>query len=309
MDTSPHKSDFVNVNRVRLHYLDWGGSGDVLLFLPGMGCNAHIFDGFAPRFVDKFHVMALTRRGHGESDHPETGYDVDTLTEDVYQFLAVLGIEKVILVGHSMAHVELSHFTVLHPEKILKLVYLDAAFDRTSPSYKEMLAKNPLLKIQPPGLDDEHFTVEDYLAAMKRAYPGLASIWNEVMEEQSLHEITKTPEGKIIDRMSDAISKALNDTLRSYIPEEAKIKAPVLGIYAISNGRYYLSDDWMTEEQKAQIGEFFDTINYAWIQENIEQFQRNMPQAQVVVIPEGHHYCFIKKEEVVYNEMRKFLLT
>ena len=309
MDTSPHKSDFVNVNGIRLHYLDWGESGDVLLFLPGMGCNAHIFDGFAPRFVDKFHVMALTRRGHGESDHPETGYDVDTLTEDVYQFLAALGIEKVVLAGHSMAHVELSHFAVLHPEKVLKLVYLDAAFDRASPSYKEMLAKNPLLKIQPPGLDDEHFTVEDYLAAMKRAYPGLASIWNDVMDEQSLHEITKTPEGKIVDRMSDAVTKALNDTLRSYLPEEAKIKAPVLGIYAISNGRYYLSDDWMTEEQKNQIREFFDTVNYAWIQENIEQFQRNMPQAQVVVIPEGHHYCFIKKEEIVYKEMQKFLLA
>jgi hypothetical protein len=38
MDKSPHKSDFVNVNGIKLHYLDWGGSGDVLLFLAGMGC-------------------------------------------------------------------------------------------------------------------------------------------------------------------------------------------------------------------------------------------------------------------------------
>ena len=83
MDKSPHTSDFVSVNGIKLHYLDWGGEGDVLLFLAGMGNNAHIFDGFAPRFADKFHVMALTRRGHGQSDHPETGYDVDTLTEDV----------------------------------------------------------------------------------------------------------------------------------------------------------------------------------------------------------------------------------
>jgi pimeloyl-ACP methyl ester carboxylesterase len=309
MDTSPHKSDFVNVNGINLHYLDWGGDGDVLLFLAGMGCNAHIFDGFAPRFVDKFHVMALTRRGHGESDHPESGYDVDTLTEDIFQFLGALGIEKVILAGHSMAHVELSHFAVLYPEKILKLVYLDAAFDRMSTAYKEMLAKNPLLQIQPPGLNDDHFTVEDYFAAMKRAYPGLASIWNDVLEEQSLHEITKSPEGKIIDRMSDEIGKALNDTLRSYLPEEAQIKVPVLGIYAISNGRYYIADDWMTDEQKAQIWEFFDTVNYDWVQENIEQFKRNLPQAQVLVLPEGHHYCFIKKEEEVYNAMRKFLLT
>jgi len=309
MDKSPHKSDFISVNGIKLHYLDWGGSGDVLLFLAGLGCNAHIFDGFAPRFADKFHVMALTRRGHGESDHPENGYDVDTLIEDIFQFLGVLGIEKVILAGHSMAHVELSHFAALYPEKVLKLVYLDAAYDRSASAYKEMLTKNPLLQIQPPGLDNDYFTAEDYFTAMKRAYPGLASVWNDVMEEQSLHEITKTPEGKIIDRMSDEIGKALNDTLRSYVSEEAQIKAPVLGIYTISNGCYYIADDWMTDEQKAQIREFFDTVNSPWIHENIEQFKRNMPQAQVLVLPEGHHYCFFKREKEVYQEMRRFLLT
>jgi pimeloyl-ACP methyl ester carboxylesterase len=77
MENSLHKSGFVNVNGIRLHYLDWGGSGPALLFLAGMGCNAHIFNRFAPRFTDKFHTLALTRRGHGESDYPETGYDID----------------------------------------------------------------------------------------------------------------------------------------------------------------------------------------------------------------------------------------
>ena len=309
MDTSPLKSDFVNVNGIKLHYLDWGGDGDVLLFLAGMGCNAHIFDGFAPRFVDKFHVMALTRRGHGESDHPESGYDADTLTEDLLQFLDALGIEKVILAGHSMAHVELSHFAVQHPEKVLKLIYLDAAFDRTSPSFRAVMEKNPLMTIQPPGLNDDHFTVADYLASLKRAYPALTAIWNETMEVQSQHEITITPEGKVIDRMSDEIGKALTDTLRNYVPEEAQIKVPVLGVYSISNGRYYIAEDWMTEEQKAQVREFFEIYDTPRVQENIELFRRNLPHAQVLILPEGHHYCFIKKEEEVYNAMRKFLLA
>ncbi len=75
MDTSPHTSAFVHVNGIHLHYLDWGGPGPVLLFLTGMGCFAHIFDRFAPRFVEDFRVLALDRRGHGDSDYPETGYD------------------------------------------------------------------------------------------------------------------------------------------------------------------------------------------------------------------------------------------
>ena len=308
MDTSPHKSDFVSVNGIKLHYLDWGGEGNVLLFLAGMGCNAHNFDDLAPRFADKFHVMALTRRGHGESDHPETGYDVDTLTEDVRQFMDVLGIEKVTLAGHSMASIELSHFSALYPERVLKLIFLDAAYDRSSASYKNMVEKSPLRQIQAPGLDVDYYSDEDFFAAMKRAFPYFAPIWTEAMEEQSRHEIMKTPEGKIVEKMSDSINKAIMDTLTSYMPEDSKIKAPTLSVFALGKSTDAISDDWMTEEQKAQVTEHFETRVKSWKSENIEQFRQNVPHAKIIEIPQGHHHCFIKHEELVYEEMRKFLL-
>lgn len=308
MDASPHKSDFVNINGIRLHYLDWGGEGDVLLFLAGMGCNAHIFDYLAPRFTDKFHVMALTRRGHGESEHPETGYDIDTLTEDIRQFLDTLGIEKVIMAGHSMANIELSHFSALCPERVIKLIFLDAAYDRTSASYKSFVENSPWRNIQPPGLDIDYYTEEEYFAAMKRAYPSFAMIWSDAMAEQSLHEIAKTPEGKIIDRMSDRISKAITNTLTSYVSEDEKIKVPTLAFYAISKGLNTISDDWMTDEQKEAIRNHVGMRENPWTRESIEQLQRNVPHAEIVEIPQGHHYCFIAQEDFVYEEMRRFFL-
>jgi pimeloyl-ACP methyl ester carboxylesterase len=308
MDTSPHKSGFVSVNGINLHYLDWGGSGEVLLFLAGMGDNAHVFDHLAPRFANKIHVMALTRRGHGESDHPETGYDIDTLTEDIRQFLDALGIEKVILAGHSMAGVELSHFSALYPERALKLIFLDAAFDRSSASYKNMREKNPLRHIQAPGLDVDYYSMEDYFAAMKRAFPYFAAIWTESMEEQCRHQLMKTPEGKIVEKMSDAINKAIMDTLTSYVPEDSKIKATTLSFFAISEGGYAISNDWMTEEQKTQIMNHFETTANSWKRENIKQFGQNVPHAKIIEIPQGHHHCFIKQEELIYEEMRTFLL-
>jgi len=307
MDKSPHKSDFVQVNGIRLHYLDWGGEGDVILFLAGMGCNAHIFDHLAPRFADKFHVIALTRRGHGESDHPETGYDVDTLTEDIRQFMDALGIEKVILAGHSMANVELSHFSALYPERVLQLIFLDAAYDRSSASYKNMVENSPFRRIQFPGLDLDYYSPEEYFAAMKRAYPSFTLIWTEAMQEQSLHEITMAPDGKIIDRMSDAISKAIMDTLTSYVLEDSKIKVPTLSFFALSKGINTISDEWMTDEQKDEILHHVETRENFWTRESIEQFQRNVPHAGIIEIPQGHHYCFIEQEELVYEEMRKFL--
>src|SRR5512139_2549361 len=97
MSTAKPESNFVNVNGVRLHYLDWGGNGPALIFLTGMGCSAYIFNKIAPRFTDRFHVLALTRRGQGDSDIPETGYDAGTLTEDICQFMNHLKVDKTIL--------------------------------------------------------------------------------------------------------------------------------------------------------------------------------------------------------------------
>jgi non-heme chloroperoxidase len=308
MDTSPHTSDFVNVKGIRLHYLDWGGNGPVLLFLAGLGCSAHIFDRFAPRFVDKFHVLALTRRGHGESDYPETGYNIDTLTEDIRQFMDALKIDQAILVGHSLAGIELSRFAALYPHRVLKLVYLDAAYDYASPGWKAMLAKNPVPRLQPPDTNAAYYTLENYAASLKRSYPALAVLWSEVMDTEVLHSVKFTPEGKVVDRMSDAISQALRDTLNSYAPEISKIRAPVLSFFVNANGADYLSNDFMSAEQQAQVIEFFDKVRRPYNKEWIEQFRHTVPHARIVEIPHGHHYCFIKQEELVFNEMRKFLL-
>lgn len=308
MDKSPHKSDFVNVNGIKLHYLDWGGSGEVLLFLAGLGCNAHNFDDFAPRFTDKFHCMALTRRGHGESDHPETGYDIDTLVEDIRQFLDIFKIEKVILAGHSMAGIELSRFSALYPERVIKLIFLDAAYDRISTSYKNMVEKSPLRHIQAPGLDIDYYSENDYFAAMKRAFPLFTAIWTEAMKEQCLYGITKTPEGKVVEKMTDVIAKAIRDTLGSYVPEYSKIKAPTLNFYAFSKGIHNISNEWMTKEQIGQILDHVETRENPWTRESIEQFRQYVPHAKIVEIPQGHHFCFIAQEELVYDEMRKFLL-
>jgi pimeloyl-ACP methyl ester carboxylesterase len=141
-DRSPATSGFVKAGTVRLHYLDWGGEGATLLFIAGSGDNAHAFDELAPEFTDRFRVLALTRRGYGQSDRPDTGYDVATLTEDVRLFLDALEITKVSLAGHSAGGQELIEFAVRYPRRLHKLVFLDAAYDRREVPTLE--AKDPL---------------------------------------------------------------------------------------------------------------------------------------------------------------------
>ncbi len=128
-DASPHTEHFVEANGIRIHYLDWGGEGEPLVMLTGYGTTAHTFDHFAPRFTDKFHVVSFTRRGTAPSERTVAGYDLATLTTDVKAFLDALGFRGVHLAGHSFAGTEMTEFATLHPERVVSLVYIDAALD------------------------------------------------------------------------------------------------------------------------------------------------------------------------------------
>ena len=131
--SAPDAQDlFVTVNGVRLHYVDWGGHGDVMLFLGPLMGGAHVFDSLAPSFVDRFHVLGLTRRGTAPSAAPPSGYDTGTLAEDIRAFLDVLNIGRATFVGYSIAGDEMTRFAGLYPQRTARLVYLDATWDRAS---------------------------------------------------------------------------------------------------------------------------------------------------------------------------------
>lgn len=92
---SLHRIVFVAVQPdVRLEILDWGGRGPALVFLAGFGNTGHVFDGFAPQFTNRYHVIAITRRGFGDSSHPDTGYDTRSLALDITAVLDSLRVAR-----------------------------------------------------------------------------------------------------------------------------------------------------------------------------------------------------------------------
>jgi non-heme chloroperoxidase len=79
-DESPHTVHFVTVDgNVKLEVLDWSGSGRPLMLLAGLGDTAHVFDDFAPKLANTYHVYGITRRGFGASSVPDSGYSADRL--------------------------------------------------------------------------------------------------------------------------------------------------------------------------------------------------------------------------------------
>jgi pimeloyl-ACP methyl ester carboxylesterase len=304
MNLANHKSDFVDVNGIRLHCLDWGGKGPTLIFLPGMGSSAYIFDKFAPRFTDRFRVLALTRRGQGDSDYPETGYDPDTLTEDIRQFMDCLSVEKAILAGHSLAGVELTHFAATFPARVDKLIYLDALDDRRA--LQAIQEQNPLRNIEIKKEESIPHTLEEYVADFKRDFPYFAEIWSELWDEEISHGVKINEAGIFVDRMPASVEKMMVENLvKGYVPKMVGANIPILIFYALGTPTL---QNGFTNQQKASFDQYFRYVREPVLRSVISEFQSRFPHAKTVMIPDGHHYCFIVQEELVYDEMRKFLL-
>lgn len=95
---------------VELRALHWGIVGrPVVVLLHGAGANAHWWDHLSPALAERFHVVALDFRGHGDSDYP-TRYQPGAFNDDLEALLEHLGAPDASLVGHSLGgHVALAH--------------------------------------------------------------------------------------------------------------------------------------------------------------------------------------------------------
>ncbi len=218
-----HAVRFVPVaTGVNLEVLDWGGSGPPVVLLVGLGGTAHVFDEFAPALTDRFHVYGVTRRGNGRSSVPATGYDLPTLAGDLLHVLDGLGLARASLIGHSAGGEELTLLAGEHPERVERLVYLDAAYDRTDPSMR-------------PGGDCDN---GEPPVAADLVSPASFRAWFERSRGVRLPEI----EARMLFEYHGPPGSAFKEYLPSVRrPDYARVRAPALALYAVpgSAADYY----------------------------------------------------------------------
>jgi pimeloyl-ACP methyl ester carboxylesterase len=122
------RSVTLRVGGLSLHLLEWGAPGrPALCFLHGGSAHAHWFDRVAPAFADRFHVVSLDQRGHGESDWARpAAYATEDFASDLRGLLDALGWERAIVVGHSMGGHNAMAFAAWHPGRVRALVVVDS---------------------------------------------------------------------------------------------------------------------------------------------------------------------------------------
>jgi pimeloyl-ACP methyl ester carboxylesterase len=117
-----------DLGALTLHALEWGEPDRPgLCLLHGGAAHAHWFDRVAGAFTDRFHVIALDQRGHGESGWPSPpAYATEDFVGDLLRVFDLLGWRRVILAGHSMGGHNSMALSAWHPERVRALAVLDS---------------------------------------------------------------------------------------------------------------------------------------------------------------------------------------
>ncbi|RON14958.1 alpha/beta fold hydrolase [Pseudomonas frederiksbergensis] len=104
------------------------GQGRPIVFSHGWPLNSDAWDGQMQFFANAgFRVIAHDRRGHGRSDQPAGGNDMDTFADDLAVVIETLDLKDAVLVGHSMGGGEIVRYVTRHgTDRIAKLVLLGA---------------------------------------------------------------------------------------------------------------------------------------------------------------------------------------
>ncbi len=115
------------IRHQRFHFLEWGEpDAPPLLLLHGGNQSAHSWDLVSLHLADRYHVFALDQRGHGDSEwNRGADYSVEAMSRDAESFLAVCGIERPVIFGHSMGGMVALALTHRCPELVRGGVLVD----------------------------------------------------------------------------------------------------------------------------------------------------------------------------------------
>lgn len=110
---------------IDLFYLDTKTKGPAVLCLHGRWGRAETWMDFIKHYGSQYRIIAPDQRGHGLSGKPIAKYSAQEMAQDMIELLNYLGLESVILVGHSMGGRIAGYLAALHFRHVMALALLD----------------------------------------------------------------------------------------------------------------------------------------------------------------------------------------
>ncbi len=136
--------NIAKLEKIDIFYQDTRTEGQAILCLHGKWGRGETWVDFMRYYGEKYRVIAPDLRGHGLSGKPVSKYTAEEMAGDMIALLDFLGLDSVILVGHSMGGHVAGYLTARYANRVKALALLDKS--AAGPDKESLL---PLEKISP----------------------------------------------------------------------------------------------------------------------------------------------------------------
>lgn len=269
------ESRFVDVDGLRLHYLE-GGEGDPVLLLHGWPTSAFLWRNVAPEIATRNRVLALDLPGFGKSDKPlDVSYSFRYFANVIDGFLDAVGVDRVSLVVHDLGGPVGLYWASQHPERLQRLALLNTLV-YSNPSWAVILfgvaTRLPLLSsllASPSGLR----------FAMWLGINDSSCVTDEVI--RGVQEPFETAEARAaLLKAGTGLHPAGFKDIERVLPT---LKIPVRAIYG--------ENDWILPD----------------VAETMKRVAYDLPQTQITALPDCGHFLQEEKPEEIGKLLSGFL--
>jgi pimeloyl-ACP methyl ester carboxylesterase len=272
----------VATNGIKLATETWPGDGPTVVAIHGLTANHTCWMPMAEVLTPRHRQIAYDLRGRGGSAKPVHGYDLATHGADLLGLLDHFGVQRALLLGHSLgAHIAV-RFAAHHPDRVAKLVLFDGGLDVRAEVLDSLAPAINRLGVEFPSL-------EAFLG-MLRALPMFQGRWNRHLERYFTYDVEPGPGGGVRSKVArHAIEEEVANLQRTRLwAWHHRIAAPTLLLRA-PDGLLRADDCLMTQEEA-------------------EAMAHAIPRCRLVVVPGTNHYTVLLGDHpLVQREVAEFL--
>ena len=277
------QSKKVYANGINIHYWDWGGDKSPIVMLHPSRGFGRMWDFVARCLHPYYRVLCLDQRGHGDTDKPDIDYAGEDYAADLDAFSRELGLETVILVGHSLGSGVGIIFAAQHPDRISHLIMVGGPhYISVVPSDLEEQESRKRRAQEQQIVQFRFGSVEEALESLRAPTSSYRSLSEEVLRHLVTYNMNHNRDGSLEWKWdSNAVAQTLSHIPDDLTPYLGHITCPVL----IPWGKR--SQD-LTPERVPIVKPLF-------------------PTAQWVFLEEAEYYIYLEAPELLARNIREFL--
>jgi pimeloyl-ACP methyl ester carboxylesterase len=275
----PPRSVRVSVEGAELHVLQWGNEqARPVVLVHGMRAHARWFSPVGPALAERFRALSLDLRGHGQSSHSPS-YGQAPYAQDVVGLVDALGLERPILVGHSMGAGVVSRAAASLGKRLGGLVLVDAGM---GPPPRP---QNALRRAEPEDDGEREPTVFaswEQARARFRLRPGDSVASRELLDHLAWHALQELPDGHFRWRFDPNLWRRGQRNAPPF--EDGNVRCPVIAIYGARSPMLQRTDP--------------RTV--------VERFP-SAPWTAVEILDSAHHHVFLDQPEAFNALLLRYL--